>query len=644
MPLSTGSSKWRLALAMCAVLLAALICIAASNSKENFPGQNWTNYVRIAAFPMERVGAAEIVRRAQEDHVFGIEVDNDITGRYESYLDPTAKLEAIRAVAEQAHRAGNHAFVYIAGTECITANADKTPHTVAKEHPDWLQRKIDGMPAVFGGGSAFWIKQGDEDVWITPYAAEWRKTYMERVRQIAGTGIDGIYVDIPYWMTHFDGWEDTWASFDDSTVAAFRKQTGLDAKKDLKLGDFSDPNFRKWIDFRIRTLTDFMAEIDRTAKSVNPEIKTIPEIYPGIEEEAVRVGADVYQMYAVVDAIAHEYEFGGGDHMASSRSVLDWFRYMVGYSSFRSFAGSKATWILNYSWDGDKNIDPKEAMQNLFMAELMAGVNVWDAQGHVMSGSNDAATRRKVFEWIAAHERTFYGPRETMHPVGVYFSPTTRNYFVKDFLDSYQGVILLLLQQHAEYQVVTPRNLQQFRGETLVLPNARILDEEEKKALAAFVEKGGKLLVTGDDATGLAAGKNVVRFANCPGKKYLAKLGTDMSGGNVASENSFLDAVKSRPEFEVEVSALVATQIASVEGKPTVFFANFTGLVPGKNAAQTPVSGAKVKVPAAWKGKLYVLPFLGEAKEITGNRIGAQTVFALPTIEKGTLAWFEPAR
>ena len=31
--------------------------------------------------------------------------------------------------------------------------------------------------------------------------------YMQRVRQIAATGIDGIYVDIPYWMTHFTGWE-----------------------------------------------------------------------------------------------------------------------------------------------------------------------------------------------------------------------------------------------------------------------------------------------------------------------------------------------------------------------------------------------------------------------------------------------------
>ena len=161
-------------------------------------------------------------------------------------------------MAEAAHKAKNHAFVYIAGTECITANADHSAHSVVKDHPDWLQRKLTGEPAVFTSGAAFWIRPGDEDVWVTPYAKDWRKLYMERVRQIAGTGIDGIYVDIPYWMTHFDGWEQTWASFDDATVAAFHEKTGLDARKDLKLGDFGDANFRKWVDFRITTMTDFV--------------------------------------------------------------------------------------------------------------------------------------------------------------------------------------------------------------------------------------------------------------------------------------------------------------------------------------------------------------------------------------------------
>src|SRR5579864_6788122 len=450
-------------------------------------GQDWTNYVRIGAYGLKGGDAERIVQAAQDSGVFGIEVDNDIPGRYESFVHPEEKLKAIHDVAEAAHKVGNYAFVYIAGTECITANADTTPHTMAKEHPDWLQRKITGEPAIFGGGTAFWIRKGDEDVWVTPYASEWRKIYMQRVRQIAGTGIDGIYVDIPYWMTHFDGWEDTWASFDDYTVAAFKQKTGLDAKHDVKIGDFSDAGFRKWVDFRIQTFTDFMSEIDHTAKAVNPEIKTIPEIYPGIEEEAVRVGADVYSLYPVVDAIAHEYEFGSGDHMASSRKPLDWFRYQVGMHSFRAFAQGKATWILNYSWDGDKVVDKREAMMNLAMSQIMAGANFWDAPGHSMAGSNDLPTRKKIFDWIKAHQNTFYQPRTSISPVGVYFSPKTRNYFADEFIASYRGILILLMQKHLEFQVVTPRTLRDFKGQTLVLPDVRVLDESEQKWLKDFV-------------------------------------------------------------------------------------------------------------------------------------------------------------
>src|SRR5690348_6814651 len=424
-------------------LLFAVVLMASPNSKE----QDWTHFVRIGAYSLKSDNAAQIVRNATEDRVFGIEVDNDIPGRYESFVDPRAKLAAIRELAQQAHAAHNHSFVYIAGLECITAQANQTPHTLAKEHPDWLQRKLTGEPAIFKGGDAFWIAPGDEDVWVSPYAPEWRKVYMERVRQIAETGIDGIYVDIPYWMTHFEGWEDTWASFDDYTVAAFKKQTSLDAKHDLKLGNFSDPAFQKWVEFRIQTFTDFMAEIDRTAKAVNPEIKTIPEIYPGIEEEAVRVGADVYSLYPVVDAIAHEYEFGNGDHMSSGRTPLDWFRYQVGMHSFRAFAQGKATWILNYSWDGDKKVAAPEPMMNLAMSQVMAGANFWDAPGHSMAGSNNLATRKKIFDWIAAHEKTFYLPRSPIDPIGVYFSPETRNFGAEEFLASYRGILILLMQK-----------------------------------------------------------------------------------------------------------------------------------------------------------------------------------------------------
>jgi hypothetical protein len=604
--------------------------------------QDWTHVVRIAGHPLRSDNAAEIVHSAMESGVFGIEVDNDVTGRYESFLDPTAKLHAIAAVADRAHQAGNRAFVYIAGWECITAHADRTAHTLAKDHPDWVQRKITGEPAVFTGGAAFWIEQGDEDVWVSPYAAEWRARYMERVRQIAATGIDGIYVDVPYWMTHFDGWEDTWASFDDHTVEAFRTRTGLDARRDVRLGDFGDEGFRRWVAFRIRTVTDFMREVRDNARAVNPACVTIAEIYPGIEQEVVRVGADIYELYGVVDAIAHEYEYGSGDHMASSRTPLDWFRYLAGMYAFRAFAGDRATWMLNYSWDGDRAVDPKEAMMNLFATELAAGVNAWDASGHVMSGSNDITTRTRVFRWIASHEATFYRPRRPIDPVGVYFSPATRDAGPDEFVRSFQGILVLLLRRHVEFQIVTPRTLREFQGRALVLPDVRVLDAAERSALDQVVASGRTLVVTGRDATGIEPSPRVIRLNPCPGKVYTAAIERDVDAHVPEAAAALLSAVDARAAVSVDASERVATQIASVDGRPHVFFANFGGLVARENAVQTTETGASVAVSAR-RGRAYFLPFLGRVRELRGRRVGGRLVFALPPIEKAATFWFDPA-
>jgi hypothetical protein len=546
-------------------------------------------------------------------------------------------------VAEAAHKVGNHAFVYIAGTECITAHGDKVPHTLAKDHPDWLQRKITGEPAVFGGGTAFWIKTGDEDVWVSPYAAEWRKTYMERVRQIAQTGIDGIYIDIPYWMTHFEGWENTWASFDDYTVAAFKQKTGLDAKHDIKIGDFSDPGFQKWVEFRIQTITDFLTEIDHTAKAVNPEIKTIPEIYPGIEEEAVRVGSDVYSLYAVVDAIAHEYEFGNTGHMASERNPLGWFQYQVGMHTFRAFAQGKATWILNYSWDGDKVVDKREAMMNLAMSQVMDGANFWDAPGHSMAGSNDLPTRKKIFDWIQAHEKTFYLPRAPIDPIGVYFSPQTRNFHAEEFLASYRGILILLMQKHLEFQIVTPRTLANFHGKTLVLPDVRVLDQSEQQTLKDFVGAGKRVVITGTDVTELGDSAGVVRMRDCPGKAYEASLEKDFENSSPDSQREFFASLKGGDSVGIEAAPQIATSVSRTpDGHINSFFANFAGLKGGSNPIQTPQTGVKVTVAGKSSAKGFFLPFMGDVQPLQGARNGDATVFNLPTISKGAVFWVEP--
>ena len=166
---------------------------------------------------------------------------------------------------------------------------------------------------------------------------------------------------------------------------------------------------------------------------MNPKIKTIPEIYPGIEAEAVRVGADVYSMYGVVDAIAHEYEFGNGDHMASSRKQLDWLRYQAGMQSFRAFAEGKATWILNYSWDGDKVVEPKEAMRNLAASQIMVGANFWDAPGHPWPGRTICDQKGNFSVDREGTKRRFICRDPDGSDWSVFFA-ATRNFYAARFL------------------------------------------------------------------------------------------------------------------------------------------------------------------------------------------------------------------
>lgn len=602
----------------------------------------WLQRVRIGAYSLNKADAQKIVDEATADGVYGIEVDNDIPGRYESLLEPAGKLDAIRAVSAAAHLRRNKTFVYIAGFECISTNGAGA-HTLAKDHPEWLQRKLSGQPAIFGTDSAFWIAKGEEDAWISPYAADWRRLYMKRVTQIAGTGVDGIYVDIPYWMTHFKGWEDSWASFDDGTVAAFKQKTGLDARKDVKIGDFNDPGFQRWVDFRTHTITDFLSEIRSTAIAVNPGIAIIPEIYPGIESDGPRIGPDLYEIYPVVDAVAHEYEFGGGDdHTAAMRSPFDWMMYQIGMRSFRAFAGDKPTWMLNYSWDGAAHVKPADAMQTMMNSELMAGTNVWDASGHVMSGSNDTAERRTMYAWIAAHEDIFGKHEEPEGEIGVYFSDATRNRYGYEFVSSYRGALLILLEQHRQFQIVTPRTLGAFHGKTLVLPDVRLLDAQEIAAIHDFADHGGRVLIDGTSTSELKDLRDAVRLPGDPASHYLAAAEHEDQSPDAESQTAFLNALGSGADDQIQVRAgrKVVVHSMQIKGKSYLFIANFTGIKPGVELTPQIQRDVLVTVPASLGRTMHVLPFLGTEAVVTGTESGGRVSFAVPALERGMVVWF----
>ena len=226
-----------------------------------------------------------------------------------------------------------------------------------------------------------------------------------------------------------------------------------------------------------------------------------------------------------------------------------------------------------------------------------------------------------------------------MHPVGVYFSPKSRDYNPDGFLPSYRGQLIMLLQSHREFQVVTPRTLGQLHGQTLVLPNVSVISETERTALRQFATRGGRIVITGQNATNLPDSSQVIRLAECPSTAYFKSLQQDFPKASQALPTKFLESLQTSSEIEVDASPTVAANFGQVGGVPHIFLANFGGLVPGKIAIPTTERNIRVRIPAAAGNALVFLPFLGESQIVRGVKKGTQVEFALPPLERGAVVW-----
>jgi hypothetical protein len=598
--------------------------------------QNWIHYARITGNILGLTNIEKTMQAAVDHGTLGIELDNDITGRYDSFLDPTLKLRQIKKAADAAHKIGNYAFIYIAGLECIAENADKTEHTMFKDHPDWVQRDINGKPAIFKGDASFWVSEGDEDAWISPYAMEWRKRYMEIVRQIAATGIDGVYIDVAYWMWLYEGWENSWVSFDDYTVAEFKKRAGIDARKDFIPGDFNDPDFLKWIDFRIQTITEFFKEIEENVKSVNPDCIIIPEVSPSVNSEVVRSGADVYEIRKYSEVITHEFFIN--TNTGAKRNTFDWLTYVIGISTLRAFDEDKATWLLSYSWDHEVNTNPQDAMKLLSCAQVMAGANYWDAPGHLMAGSNDYSLRKEIFKWIEENENLIYSPRKSLNPIGVYYSPATRNYFTDYYIKSFYGLLHLLVNNHLNYQVVTPRTLNDFTGNLLVLPDVRILEKSEIGLIKQKYEQGLNLILTGESGYYNKSRKtenenNILKILRedsiergkflfipeCPGKKYFESHDTLLIKNFNDQVKDFLPSINLK--YRIKASLNVSTIQAELKGKDCIYITNLKGLKGYSSCIPTTEVGIEIEFESDKMPVVWFIPYLGDKMNLNENKL-----------------------
>jgi hypothetical protein len=275
------------------------------------------------------------------------------------------------------------------------------------------------------------------------------------------------------------------------------------------------------------------------------------------------------------------------------------------------------------------------------MSELMAGANLWDARGHVMSGSNDMATRTEVYHWVAAHEDIFGVHREPIGEVGVYFSDTTRNFYSKEFIASYRGVLLLLLRNHIQFRIVTPRTVSSFNGKVLVLPDVRIVNDAESKSIHQFCKQGGGLVMTGQPDPKLNDLSKAHLYPDSPERAYLKSAEADFDHADPATAADLMSTLRVSSGVEVTASRNVVAHVATIGARHYIFIANFDGLKAGEVATPRTQRNIEIRLDGHPGSQLHILPFLGTESVVSGKPEGSGVEFTLPGVERGAVAWFD---
>jgi hypothetical protein len=201
-------------------------------------------------------------------------------------------------------------------------------------------------------------------------------------------------------------------------------------------------------------------------------------------------------------------------------------------------------------------------------------------------------------------------------------------------------VLLLLLQNHVQFKIVTPRTLGQFHGKVLVLPSVRIVSDAEIAGLHRYASQGGKVVVTGAADAQLVSLRGEQRLDGGEETKYLSRAEKDFSASDPTSEPDLLKAIDTSTGVEVKASKNVVVHETRIGDHVFLFFANFDGLQAGAKATPATQRDIEVEVPQGFGARLHWLPFMGNETELEGQASPKGMRFTIPNLDRGAVAWF----
>lgn len=479
----------------------------------SFVWPDWAPRARIAGAFFEPSDSEEDIEGALDDLASqGVSVvlaDSPWGSSYTASVDDAeffAVKELMTTVVQKAHERGLKVVLYQTGLELIS-DEGRNP---GSEHPDWPQMSLDGHPILFNNISSeqeHWLDVGQWDVWLSP-CSSYRQLSLARVREMASTGIDGLWVDTVYLQHSIGEHEDLWPSTDACSATAFQSATGLSVPTQE---DWEDPLWRRWIVWRHEQMTDYLFAVKQAARDVNPGLLFFEENWNVDGTGATLYANDPAAYLAYPDmSTGHEVSTIGdrvdeGETGMQDATLDEWLAYITMIKWTRGADAGKPSWILTYGYQASD----AERLAGVILAE---GGNYYETRGPSMADSVGAAYRQRIFSWTAAHQQALYGGQSAAE-VALAYSPRTRDLLDQGlgdlyepeeapFFREYREAAAALLRNHIPFDIVMLDDaLSTGRLEgygTLILPNVTAMSDEEAAAIRSFAEGGGELITIGD--------------------------------------------------------------------------------------------------------------------------------------------------
>lgn len=519
---------------------------------------NWAKTARLAGAAvwvgMSDAEMDQVISDMVTQNVTVIEADSELS----NYLNDEQfdkEIDLMRRFADKAHKKGLRVVWYYPSLEVITPNGKNIEQTMAKEHPDWIQQGIDGVPNVFYGGSGqvFWVELNDESAWMSPSSEAYRNYFIDRIERIVrNAGIDGLWLDVPLYA---DFGDTKWSDASDAAKARFKLDTGLDTPTEE---DWSNPVWRRWMTWRHEEIARFLTDVTQAARLANPEFPIFAETLPTDYNGGTIYGLDGGYLKNV-EGLTHIWEVDTMSNTVGMRHARedDWVSFISALKYTRAASGKKPSWVFSYG----KQVD--DATQVMAQA-LISGNNPYELQVPEMTTTVGADFRKNMFDWTQRYSDYLF-KSESKANVGVLYSSASRDFvdqfqglgmfattdgandplwwaestidsvYQRDFLAEFRGVIKLLVNQHIPFDTLVFPDLAELqRYQVVVLPNIQAISTQEADIIRQYVQQGGHIIVTGNAPSSM--NEHGVPYANLD---LADVLGFDNSNIPTSQQNNF---------------------------------------------------------------------------------------------------------